>query len=432
MHANPLPDGIILDIVSSPDRNPCPGQRAICSLNGEEPAEELAAWEPHTHAKVRLQRRGIDHGDWLVLDPSGWPPAPGPPLEAHLEQRWMEAQPIVLRGWASPGDPADTEAWFEQLHAPKGLRSFLTERIPRLGDVFAPGSNMHCFDTERDRERIRIGSEGDLWVKCARLSTHPGDRSLRVRHGFGKEGPDDLNRDIHRHRLVAEAAQCLWPALSQMPTADAWSVRLAQWIGDPVLRTQTIAYFNAPDGGALWHHDAFDEPIEGGQRGVLYVQSTGRTAWLACSIDALTHLVIEWVGHLQDGELAWQLESMEPAQWERLQSMAKRFVRLRKELAKPGQGLLGPWIGSPEFTGLAADAGHAYLLDPGDGILLPNHGFHATAMHSVFCASPGATLGYSMALRADRAEEANPSRPHGSRDRRRSRGRTRRRRRRRQ
>ena len=52
------------------------------------------------------------------------------------------------------------------------------------------------------------------------------------------------------------------------------------------------------------------------------------------------------------------------------------------------------------MTGLLADAGHACVLEPGDAILLPNHGYARTAMHSVFCASEETTYGISLAVRA--------------------------------
>jgi len=378
-----------------------------------------------------------------------------PPLEPWLDQRWYEAQPIILRGWVPEFSEAETVAEtgadssgltpgpqniqdrghcanaFATLADNKGLRTYLTQRAAVLGTTFAPGSNMHLFDEARDREGIRIVQDHDLWVKLSRLSTRETDASLRVRHGFGKEGPDDLSRDLERHRMVAELAQTLWPAMGALPTADAWSKRLERWIEGPVLRTQTIAYFNAPDGGALWHHDAFDEPLIGGQRGVLYVQHTGRTAWLACSIDALTHLFIEFLEYLEEGEMPWVREDLlgkrDREMWPKIYKRTERFVRLRKELTKPGQGVYGPWVGRPEFSALAADAGHAFLLDPGDAILLPNHGYEKTAMHSVFCASPGPTLAFSMALREDRegpgapAQEFDRNRPR--RRRRRGRGR---------
>ena len=49
----------------------------------------------------------------------------------------------------------------------------------------------------------------------------------------------------------------------------------------------------------------------------------------------------------------------------------------------------------PEFTSLLADAGHALVLHEGDVLLLPNHGYECTAMHSVFCAGDDLRPGFS-------------------------------------
>ena len=59
----------------------------------------------------------------------------------------------------------------------------------------------------------------------------------------------------------------------------------------------------------------------------------------------------------------------------------------------------------PEFTSFLADAGHAYILEAGDAILLPNHGYTRTAMHSVFCASEEAGYSLSLAVRSKRDQE---------------------------
>ena len=56
--------------------------------------------------------------------------------------------------------------------------------------------------------------------------------------------------------------------------------------------------------------------------------------------------------------------------------------------------------------GLLIDAGHGFWLGPGDAVVLPNDGYGKTAMHSVFCASPGPTYALSIALR-----EARPAAP---------------------
>ena len=418
MTDSPLPPGLLRDVIMSPDRLPGPGQIPICSLNGEETPEELQAIAPWTRERLPLSRRGVSHGEWLVCEPEALGDAPAPPLQAVLEQHWFEARPIQVNGWAPPADPERTKLAFETLWQDKGLRAYLGERLAALGQTFAPGSNMHLVDAERDRERIRLGQDHDLWVKSSPLSTRAGERSLRVRHSFGKEVEEDASRDIERHRMVAEFAAILWPEVARFPQADPLSQALEEWMEGPVLRTQHIAYFNAPDGGALWHHDAFDEPLEGGQRGVLYAQLSGRTAWLACPIDYLCKRVMEYLEYLQEGELGWVLEETRtgPAKLERLSKMATRFKRMRREIGLPGQGAFGSLLGRGEFTALCADAGHAYLLGPGDALLLPNHGLESTVMHSVFCASAEPGLAISMALRQDQETPQEPERRGDQRD----------------
>ncbi|MDF1837822.1 MAG: hypothetical protein P1V35_08140 [Planctomycetota bacterium] len=405
METTPVPPGVFHDVLTAPDRVWTPGANPVLSVHGDEDPQEIEAIQPWIRETVRLQRRGVDHGDWLVLNPEAAPAREDHPPEALLDERWYEARPILLPGFLKePEDEAFALERFRTLSGDKGLRAFLTDHIPRLGETFAPGSNMHLHEAHRDLERIKLGGDHDLWVKLGRLSSHKKDASLRVRFSFGKEGPDDASRDIERHRLVREVAELLLPDARGL-TTDPWlSEHLQRWVGGPVLPTQHIAYFNAPNGGALWHHDGFNEPLEGGQRGVLYTQVAGRTAWLALSIDELCHLVREFLEYMTEGDLPWVRERIapKPAAFDRLVALAKRFPRLRRELGRPGGGELSGLIhAAPEFTALCADAGHAFLLGPGDGLLMPNHGLEKTVMHTVFCASPGPTYAISTALRED-------------------------------
>ena len=87
---------------------------------------------------------------------------------------------------------------------------------------------------------------------------------------------------------------------------------LDEWVGAETFLTQHIAYWNAPGGGALFHHDAFDEPLEGGQRGVVYMQLTGTSAWLALPIDALAEHVAEFAALLAAGEAPWVRAALFP------------------------------------------------------------------------------------------------------------------------
>src|SRR5262249_475291 len=128
----------------------------------------------------------------------------------------------------------------------------------------------------------------DLWIKSSWLSTHESDDSLRVRVSFGREQRDDASGDLLRHRLVAALASALFPE-SALVSANPRLVPLVErFAAEPVLFTQHIAYWNGPEGGASFHHDAFAEDADAvagvGQLGVCYVQLSGSTAWLALSI----------------------------------------------------------------------------------------------------------------------------------------------------
>jgi hypothetical protein len=185
-----------------------------------------------------------------------------------------------------------------------------------------------------------------------------------------------------------------------------------RFAAEPVLFTQHIAYWNGPEGGASFHHDAFAEDADAvagvGQLGVCYVQLSGSTAWLALSIADLGSRVREFAESLAEGALPWVRAQLFPgARWARFEALVADDGALVTELALPGCGELGPLVNrGPEFTSFLADAGHAWILDPGDAILLPNHGLEhgleRTAMHSVFCAGDETGYALSLAIRPDR------------------------------
>jgi hypothetical protein len=176
--------------------------------------------------------------------------------------------------------------------------------------------------------------------------------------------------------------------------------------GEPALLTQAIGYWNAPEGGALFHHDAFHEDGRAtGQLGVCYVQLTGSTFWLALSTQDLAERVREFLELLGAGELGWVRTRLAPAarDFRVLEALAADGEALARELGLPGCGRLAALVNhGPEFSALLADAGHALRLDPGDALLLPNHGPACTAMHSVFCAGEETGYGLSLAIRPDR------------------------------
>ncbi len=397
---------LFLDILGAEDRDRCPGSRAVLSYREDDDPDFLREIDRLAHRRVELQRRGAWHGRLAVL---GVEQAAG---AESLAARWEACRPIVLAGAIAGGlEPGSAEerlalATYRRLRRAGGLRAWASEFAGELAPDFRVAAEAPDLeDPERDVGRIALswGDEvDDLWMKASRLSTHPLDESLRLRVAFGRESDDDANPDRLRLRLVHELAERVLPSCSRVHGDAPLRAKLEELAGAPLLLSQHIAYWNAPEGGALFHHDAFDEPPEDRQLGVLYVQLAGCTAWLALTIQDLADRVREFAENLDGGDFPWIEEAVfaDRLSWNNLGRLLRRDDRLVRELALPGCGRLAQLVNQgPEFTGLLADAGHAWVLEPGDAILLPNAGLERTAMHSVFCASEEPTYGLSIALR---------------------------------
>jgi hypothetical protein len=354
---------------------------------------------------VKLTRRGVEHGQWAVLDPRGLvePPPPSKLLRGQLAWRWHAGRPVALPGCLGEAVRGlrvllrEREAQHQELCLPGALARFLASA--RLAPRFAVGEPLGREDPERDVERLPVeAAPGDgTWVKTGRLSTHAEDRSLRLRVSFGAEAMDDDSEDERRHARTTELGRALLPEIAAVEANPLIERLLRLFTGGDTRFAQAIAYWNAPGGGALFHHDAFrEEP--GGQLGVLFAQMAGRTAWLALSIEDLARRMTEVAELIAEGELACMAEEL----GERV-SILRRLARdprtLLRELASPGCGELSAAVNRPEVTSYLADAGHALVLEPGDVLLLPNHGFARTAMHSVWCGGIGVGYGVSLGVR---------------------------------
>jgi hypothetical protein len=361
------PAGELFDsILAAEDRDHCPGAHPVISYSDQDESAYLAAIEARALRAVTLTRRGVYHGEWAELDPERVPAreADETTLAAAFARRWHRAQPIVLPGIGAEflAEFADEIDGADDVHAlvsePGGLKRWIEAFSEDLEPSFrAIQRRTPLFDRERDVERVRFESFApngrgrpidDLWIKSSWLSTHDDDSSLRVRFSFGREEDDDASRDILRHRLVADLAERMLPESAAI-SANPLLVPLVEHLcGERVLFTQHIAYWNSPNGGASFHHDAFAEDQHDGgawrQFGVAYMQLSGTTAWLALSIQDLSTRVREFVDALEDGELSWvraqlfESGASHVLGWRRLREIVDDENALVYELGLPGCG----------------------------------------------------------------------------------------------
>lgn len=405
----PTDTGPNLPWITDPDRRPTPGASpTISGLALESDARWRTACEEHATASFVLERRAQDHGELYRFDPESEPKTKLP-RPSRLRQLFRESRPFVIEGavrhelreWRN--ELHRLEAARERLAETGGLEGFAKTSLGRDHGGFVPVADPELRDPERDLERLLFHAqsppEKDLWAKTGRLSTHPQDESLRLRLGLGEEGLDDNLDDPRARRAVARLAAKLIPMRKRLFGCRAVADLLQSVAGVPLEPSLDIVYWNRPGGGALFHHDAYSDATDG-QRGVLFLQLSGATAWFALSVGDLASRVIEFYEVLGAGSAPWLVEEWTAGgTWAVLEELALDRGALVRELGLPGSGRLGCVVNrGPEFTGYLADVGHACVLEAGDAIVLPNHGRLATAMHSVFCAGPGPNLALSTAL----------------------------------
>jgi hypothetical protein len=204
----------------------------------------------------------------------------------------------------------------------------------------------------------------DLFAKFSWIRPELQDRSLRIRFSFGDELSSAWLQDPKRRRAANEYCEAVFPESAAIAGDRRLRRVLYQCRGQPLSMCERIVFANAPGGGARFHHDA--EPT---QRGVLYVQLAGATAWLA----------------LPKRELATAWRS----------SQARTALRaLDRDDAATDR-----WLNSdPHLTRRLAEDGHLHVLRAGDVLLLPSHGHDDCAWHSVFALGTRPSLAHSYGL----------------------------------
>lgn len=309
------------------------------------------------------------------------------PDERTETAAWRAGEPIFLPGIV--GDALDTfEAEIaESLRMFDRLREgaeFLPEIDARLADDqnFRYAGSTVDQDDPREIERLFVDAEidgevqaEDLWAKLAWITAEdPTDESLRIRFSNGLDQLEEwmLTSDLTAS-WVDQFAQRAFPECEAVLLCKPLRERLDRLIARPHRLSERIVYNNAPNGGAIFHHDA-----EPSQLGVVFTQLEGRTAWFTLGKRRLAKLLVK----------------------SGLPSIPRAMAALD---ASDDQAVLELLNRDEDFAALLAAHGALFLLQAGDSILLPTAGFDDTAWHSVLAVGDRPSLAHSYGIfgRAD-------------------------------
>ena len=232
------------------------------------------------------------------------------------------------------------------------------------------------FDVEKDQAILAE----DLWCKASWLSFHDDDASLRFRFSFGMEGFEDVAADPLRQYWAGELCTRMFPE-SEIITKNGMILEILHDIlGHPASFVERIVYFNAPNGGAQFHHD-----VERGHAGVVFAQLSGSTFWLSASKPKLMQAIMDFAN----------LHEVEKG----LKDLLQQPDRLSEYMEEQDHELVERLIDhNPDFIAYMIEQGFAHFLQTGDVLLLPQRGLDDCVWHSVFCLGdePGEALSFAV------------------------------------
>lgn len=322
-----------------------------------------------------LRRRGADLGFAVAMDRT-------PPPPAVALARWNRSEAVFLPGILGDAPRRHGSAITATLRmfdrCRRGAR-FLDEIERRLrddGDLRYAGSTKDRNDP-REIERVFVDAEPggevvatDLWAKLTWIANDESDVSLRIRFSAGKEQLEEWMQSTDLTAgWVDQFAARAFPECEAVLACEPLRAMLAHLLRRPHRLSERIVYNNAPDGGAVFHHDA-----EPGQLGVIFSQLQGHTAWLALGKRRLAALLTH-VKACRSARLA--MEALDRGNDERLWRLLNRDAGFCGELA-------------------ARDA--LFVLHAGDAIALPSQGIDDVAWHSVIALGATASLAHSYGL----------------------------------
>tara|TARA_R110002072_G_scaffold27804_2_gene90195 strand:+ start:27834 stop:28994 length:1161 start_codon:yes stop_codon:yes gene_type:complete len=295
---------------------------------------------------------------------------------------WRAGEPIFLPavlGDATTRFAAEIDASLRMFDRLRDGGEFLPEIDARLADDLNfryAGSTVDQEDP-REVERLFVDAEiegvvqaEDLWAKLAWITAEdPTDESLRIRFSNGLDQLEEwmLTSDLTAS-WVDQFALRAFPECEAVLRCKPLRERLDRLIARPHRLSERIIYNNAPNGGAIFHHDA-----EPSQLGVVFTQLEGRTAWFTLGKRRLAKLLVRF-------------------------GMRSEHRAMTALNAADDRGLLEILNRDADFAALLAAHGALFLLQAGDSILLPTAGFDDTAWHSVLAVGDQPSIAHSYGI----------------------------------
>lgn len=372
------------------------------------------ARRPAEEAHAAAAAQGVGDPMWLSQRHSrlGWigaGPRPRLPTAAAARAAWQRSQPVLLPQMAAsplPAHQADIAAAqalmtavlegedIEQRLRQADYAARLAPQFDLLGASFDEGDPQEIVKLEFDALDDGTLVAENLWVKLSWLSFEEDDASLRFRFSFGLENFEDVAADPLRQHYAAALTDALFPESAVISANTRLHAFLREMLGGRDFSyVERIVYFNAPEGGAQFHND-----VERGHLGVVFAQLSGRTAWLALSTEQLLDAIRGFLAAPEaDGLLRATIRHAKTRA--ALIAIAQDRDALAEALNRhdndPVERLLNR---TPAFTRRLIDAGHAFILHPGDVILLPQEDAGRCAWHAVYCLDdePGEALSFAI------------------------------------
>lgn len=366
-------------------------------------------------ARRTAREQGISKVFWLSQRDSrlGWigeRHRPPPPRLASARRTWQAAEPVLLPGFAADVIPVHqqditqaktlTQALLDGADCEKLLlREPYAERLDGRFDLLSS-----TFDEGDPQEIVKIEFDAihdgkiiaeNLWVKLSWLSYAEHDASLRFRFSFGMENYEDVAADPKRQVCAAALTEAIFPESTIISANSRLQNFLRSLVQtDNLVYVERIVYFNAPEGGAQFHHD-----VERGHLGVVFAQLSGSSAWLALSTEQLLNALQEFLGHHGVESAMGKSIKSHKAQ-RKLIKLAENRAALTNYLNNRNNDPLERLINrTPHFTRHLIDRGHAYILHAGDILLLPQHDIAHCCWHAVYSLDKGPEEALSFAIR---------------------------------